>query len=138
MEIPVDWTGEYTISWVGESGPDQMRDVPGSTTVTIPALPEESETEPQPEIVIPNWIKNNAGWWADGLIDDGSFVSGLQWLITHEIMHIPPTEQGTSSDNIIPGWIKNNAGWWATNQIDDRAFVTGLQWLITNGIMIIG
>ena len=138
MEIPVDWTGEYTISWVGESGPDQMRDVPGSTTVTIPALPEESETEPQPEIVIPNWIKNNAGWWADGLIDDGSFVAGLQWLITHEIMHIPPTEQGTSSDNIIPGWIKNNAGWWATNQIDDRAFVTGLQWLITNGIMIIG
>jgi hypothetical protein len=20
------------------------------------------------------WIKNNAGWWADGQIDDGSFV----------------------------------------------------------------
>ena len=22
---------------------------------------------------IPEWIKNNAGWWADGQIDDGSF-----------------------------------------------------------------
>ena len=23
---------------------------------------------------IPVWIKNNAGWWADGSIDDSSFV----------------------------------------------------------------
>ena len=35
---------------------------------------------------IPAWIKNNAGWWADGQIDDGSFVSGLQWLISNGIM----------------------------------------------------
>ena len=26
---------------------------------------------------VPDWIKNNAGWWADGTIDDGSFVSGF-------------------------------------------------------------
>ena len=38
--------------------------------------------------VIPGWIKNNAGWWADGQIDDGSFVSGLQWLISNGIMKI--------------------------------------------------
>jgi len=37
---------------------------------------------------IPSWIKNNAGWWADGQIDDGSFVSGLQWLISNGIMKI--------------------------------------------------
>jgi len=28
----------------------------------------------QAETSIPGWIKNNAGWWADGQIDDGSFV----------------------------------------------------------------
>jgi len=33
------------------------------------------------EISIPVWIKNNAGWWADGQIDDNSFVSGIQYLI---------------------------------------------------------
>jgi len=33
------------------------------------------------EISIPVWIKNNAEWWADDLIDDGSFVSGIQYLI---------------------------------------------------------
>ena len=35
---------------------------------------------------IPDWIKNTAGWWADGQIDDNSFVSGLQWLISNGIM----------------------------------------------------
>jgi len=84
---------------------------------------------------IPSWIKNNAGWWADGQIDDSSFVSGIQWLITNGIMTIPPTEQGTGSGDVIPGWIKNNAGWWADGQIDDNSFVSGLQWLISNGIM---
>ena len=89
----------------------------------------------QAETSIPGWIKNNAGWWADGQIDDSSFVSGIQWLISNGVMTIPTTEQGTGSDNVIPSWIKNNAGWWADGQIDDSSFVSGLQWLISNGIM---
>jgi hypothetical protein len=89
----------------------------------------------QAQTSIPDWIKNNAGWWADGQIDDSSFVSGLQWLISNNVMTIPPTEQGTGSDDVIPDWIKNNAGWWADGQIDDSSFVSGLQWLISNGIM---
>jgi len=92
-------------------------------------------TTPTAETSIPGWIKNNAGWWADGEIDDGSFVSGIQWLISNNVMTIPPTEQGAGSDSVIPGWIKNNAGWWADGQIDDGSFVSGLQWLISNGIM---
>ena len=89
----------------------------------------------QAETSIPGWIKNNAGWWADGQIDDSSFVAGIQWLISNNVMTIPPTEQGAGSDDVIPGWIKNNAGWWADGQIDDGSFVSGLQWLISNGIM---
>ena len=42
----------------------------------------------QGETSIPAWIKNNAEWWADGQIDDSSFVSGLQWLISNGIMKI--------------------------------------------------
>ena len=90
---------------------------------------------PPAETSIPSWIKNNAGWWADGQIDDGSFVSGIQWLISNDVMVIPPTEQGAGSGDVIPSWIKNNAGWWADGQIDDGSFVSGLQWLISNGIM---
>src|SRR3990172_2409363 len=42
----------------------------------------------EPEIEIPAWIKNNAGWWADDLIGDSDFVSGIQYLITEKIMTI--------------------------------------------------
>jgi len=98
----------------------------------------DADTAAASTIVIPSWIKNNAGWWASDQITDSDFVSGLQWLISNGIMSIPPTEQGVASDNVIPSWIKNNAEWWADGLIDNFAFVTGLQWLITNGIMVIG
>lgn len=89
----------------------------------------------EPPVVIPSWIKNNAGWWADDQLDDQTFVSGIQYLITEGIMNIPETESGESSGNEIPSWIKNNAGWWAADQIDDQTFVSGIQYLITVGIL---
>jgi hypothetical protein len=88
-----------------------------------------------PEIKIPDWIKNNAGWWSTNLIDDSDFVSGIQYLIKEGIMTIPQTQSGQSTDQDIPSWIKNNAGWWADGLIDDSDFVSGIQYLITNGIM---
>ena len=85
---------------------------------------------------IPPWIKNNAGWWADDIIDDDSFIQGIEYLIKNQIMEIPPTTQGFSSGtNEIPAWIKNNAGWWADGAIDDETFVQGLEFLIQKGII---
>jgi hypothetical protein len=87
-------------------------------------------------VQIPGWIKNNAGWWADGSIDDSSFVQGIQFLIKEDVLKIPPTTQDSSSgSNEIPSWIKNNAGWWADGSIDDDSFVQGIQFLIKEGIM---
>ena len=102
-----------------------------------PTIPKTTITpEVQSPTVIPSWIKNNAGWWADGVIDDSSFVQGIQYLIKEGIMEIPPTTQGSSSGtNEIPAWIKNNAGWWADGSIDDSSFVQGIQYLIKEGIM---
>ncbi len=37
---------------------------------------------------IPAWIRSNAGWWADGQIDDASFVEGMQFLIREGFMRI--------------------------------------------------
>jgi len=85
---------------------------------------------------IPSWIKNNAGWWADGAIDDNSFVQGIQFLIKEGIMKIPPTGQGGGgTTNDIPSWVKNNAGWWADGSIGDSDFILGIQFLIKEGIM---
>ncbi|HEY5736293.1 MAG TPA: peptidase [Nitrosopumilus sp.] len=99
---------------------------PGSPTT--PSVPEKTP--------IPSWIKNNAEWWADDLIDDNSFVQGIQYLIKEDIIKIPPTTQGSGSgSNDIPAWIKNNAEWWAAGQIDDNSFIQGIQYLIKEGIM---
>ena len=43
-------------------------------------MPIKQETTPQ-EISIPDWVRNNAGWWADGQISDEDFANGLQYLI---------------------------------------------------------
>ena len=86
------------------------------------------------EISIPDWIKNNAEWWAAGQIDDDSFIQGIQFLIKEDVLKIPPTTQGSGS-NDIPGWIKNNAEWWAAGQIDDDSFIQGIQFLIKEGIL---
>ncbi|HXW03330.1 MAG TPA: peptidase [Nitrosarchaeum sp.] len=99
-------------------------------------LPISAKTSGSTTSNIPSWIKNNAGWWADGSIDDNSFVQGIQFLIKENIIKIPPTSQGTSSTaKQIPSWIKNNAGWWADGLIDDKSFIEGLQFLIKEGIM---
>jgi hypothetical protein len=85
---------------------------------------------------IPSWIKNNAGWWAEGSIDDDSFVQGIQFMIKEGLMQVPITEQGENiQNNKIPSWIKNNAGWWAEGSIDDDSFVQGIQFMIKEGLM---
>ena len=81
---------------------------------------------------IPSWIKNNAGWWADGTIDDNSFVQGIEYLIENKILVVSSKTIGASQEN-IPSWIKNNAGWWADGTIDDQSFLTGIEWLVSNG-----
>ncbi len=89
----------------------------------------------QDDISIPTWIKNNAGWWSDGFIDDKTFVQGIEYMIKNKIITIPKTQQESTGSTDIPDWIKNNAGWWADNQIDDKTFVQGLEFLIQNGII---
>ena len=86
-------------------------------------------------IEIPNWVRNNAAWWATGQIKDSDFVTGIEFLINDGIMTIPQTQSGQGTSQEIPSWVKNNAGWWADGLIEDTDFVSGIQFLISNGIM---
>jgi hypothetical protein len=87
------------------------------------------------EIVIPDWIKNNALWWSEDQIDDSTFIQGIEYLVKNQIIIIPLTQQKTSNSQDVPEWIKNNAEWWAADQINDKTFVQGLEFLIKNGII---
>ena len=99
--------------------------------------PSISTTEAEQDFIIPSWIKNNAGWWADGQIDDNSFVSGVEWLISNHIIEVPPTTISGTIETTIPNWVKNTSGWWADNQISDDDFVNSIQYLIKVGIMTV-
>ena len=37
---------------------------------------------------VPAWIKNNAGWWASGQIDDITYISGIHYLIKVGIIKV--------------------------------------------------
>ena len=153
-EIPVETDGAFSYDLspnekFSKAGEYTLRAQYGKTHVDVKIISfsitdksTETSTKPTdsvesiPATKIPDWIKSNAGWWADGSIDDNSFVQGIQYLIKEKLMSIPPTEQGsTSGSNEIPAWIKNNAGWWADGSIDDNSFVQGIQFLIKTGIM---
>ena len=36
--------------------------------------------------VIPSWIKNNAGWWANNIISDSDFLYGIKFLVENNII----------------------------------------------------
>jgi len=40
------------------------------------------------DIKIPDWIQNNAKWWADGLISDQEFKSGIEYMVKEKIIDI--------------------------------------------------
>jgi len=121
----------------------------GDTIVydAIEILPSEEEiafVESLPEPVVeqlksqyvPIWIKNNAGWWSQQLIDDSDFVAGIEYLTQNRIITVQDNQISADiSYEQIPLWIKNNAGWWSEDLITEKEFVDGLQWLISNGII---
>ena len=37
---------------------------------------------------IPNWIRDNAKWWSEGLISDQDYINGLQYLIQQGILKV--------------------------------------------------
>ena len=148
--LPVEQSGlvRFAIVVHGLGPEDQINEefagyaiieVPIEDNPLLDELSNESDGffEDRAELPIPDWIKNNAGWWADGQIDDAAFVSGMQFLIKENILQIN-TDKHDSVDRAelpIPDWIKNNAGWWADGQIDDAAFVSGIKYLVENGIV---
>ncbi|MCZ6583258.1 MAG: hypothetical protein O6761_08860 [Thaumarchaeota archaeon] len=87
------------------------------------------------EIVLPNWIKNNAEWWASDLITNDDFSTGIEYMIKEGIIKVPSTEVAGEASDEIPDWVKNNAEWWADDLISDEEYVNALQYLISVGII---
>ena len=44
------------------------------------------------QTAIPDWVKNTAGWWAVGAIDDTEFTLALQYLVKTGIITVNSTK----------------------------------------------
>ncbi|MBI3639627.1 MAG: polysaccharide deacetylase family protein [Thaumarchaeota archaeon] len=103
----------------------------GIKTTTISGINNEKMS-----ILIPSWIKNNAGLWKIGQVSDVDFLSGIQYMIQNHIIIIQNLpKSGESNGNAVPSWVKNNAGWWAENKISDNDFAKGMEFLVQKGII---
>ena len=83
---------------------------------------------------IPQYVKNVAGWWSDGSVNDASFLEAISYLINHNIIIVPTTESG-SGGGVVPPWVKNNAAWWVDGIISDDEFLYGITYLIQEGFI---
>jgi len=56
--------------------------------IQISDLPTTSDGDIiiEEDIVIPEWIKNNAGWWANDNISDSDFLHGIKYLVESNII----------------------------------------------------
>ncbi|NWJ77279.1 hypothetical protein HX865_02055 [Marine Group I thaumarchaeote] len=109
-----------------------------TSTILVPNSSAQEDTQ------VPSWIKNVAGWWANGEISENQFLDAIGYLINNNIISIPfmpcseKTEsQTTSSDKNVPDWVKNNAKWWAEDLIEDTDFINGIEYLIRYQIISI-
>jgi len=54
--------------------------------IDIPDLPPSSSEIAEEKV--PDWIKTNAKWWADGLISEDDFVQAIEYLVKAGIIRV--------------------------------------------------
>lgn len=92
------------------------------------------------EFLIPNWVKQNAKWWSDGITSDKEFANTMGFLVKEKIIsvNIPMNNDGSIlvNDNLqIPNWLRNNAKWWSDGTIQDSDFTSGVEYMIKEKVI---
>ena len=84
------WIKDLAKMWINEplvTDKDFARAIEYLIQVEIIKIPY---TEPggETESTIPEWVKNNAGWWIEGKISDTEFTMALQYLVKIGIIKV--------------------------------------------------
>jgi len=90
LNIP-EWIKDSVGWWVSSETQDSdfinsMQYLIKERIIVLPSTPESSSTGEVTEI--PPWIKNTAGWWAQGQVSDKEFVAAMQFLIKEGIIKV--------------------------------------------------
>jgi len=59
----------------------------------------------QAESLVPEWIKTNAGWWADGALDDETFLNGIKFLLENGIIDVSSESNTAIAETLTIGFI---------------------------------
>ena len=59
----------------------------------------------QAQSTVPDWIKTNAGWWAEGQVDDATFLNGITFLVENDIIKVSSESQSVDVDTLTIGFI---------------------------------
>ena len=59
----------------------------------------------QAESLVPEWIKANAGWWADGTLDDETFLNGIKFLLENGVIDVSSESSTVTADALTIGFI---------------------------------
>jgi phosphonate transport system substrate-binding protein len=55
--------------------------------------------------LVPEWVKNNAAWWAEGTVDDQTFLNGIEFLIENGVINVSSGGQSIDVDTLTIGFI---------------------------------
>jgi len=84
---------------------------------------------------VPDWVKNNAGWWATDAISETEFLNAVEFLINEKIIQVNAPQTSEAFVPGVPNWVKNTAGWWAEEKISDNEFLNSMEFLISKSII---
>ncbi len=59
----------------------------------------------QAQSLVPEWVKSNAGWWAEGTVDDATFLNGITYLVENGIINVSSESKSIDVDTLTIGFI---------------------------------
>ena len=59
----------------------------------------------QAESLVPEWVKSNAGWWAEGTVDDTTFLNGITYLVENGIINVSSESKSIDVETLTIGFI---------------------------------
>ncbi len=84
---------------------------------------------------VESWVKDVAGWWSDGEINDEGFLQAAEYLIENGVIKVQLTEATGDGSQGIPEWIKLSAESWRAGITSDEEFIFAMTFLIEDGII---
>ena len=139
QHLYIPTAGQYHLNiLVYGTGLDYNPTHAGVGTAIVELGPPGSVVEPMAEeSLIPDWIRNTAGMWINGDIDDAAFLGTIQFLINDGLIVIESEPAEGDGTGVIQDWIRNTAGMWINGDIDDAAFLQAIQFLVREGLLVV-